>query len=1215
MVAAAQNTNNMTIRSILLAEKLTGSKFTNWYSKYHETVNIGRVRSRRTKKAREAKGKDNGKNKLAYDPKPKIPPPPKRDNPGKDFVCHHCKEGLRERKKLKHGALSLYMGNGMLATVETIGSFDLILPSGILIVLENYHFAPFVTRGVVLVSRLVNNGYIHTFTNYGISVSKDNVFYFNAIPRNGIYEIDTHNLYPNVSSMFNVNNKRAKHALDSSYLWYCRLGHINKKRIDKLQRDGILQPTHDESLEKCKSCISEKMARKSFPHQVERAKDLLGLIHTDGCEALVKRDAPDKLDPRSIKCIFIGYSKETISYYFYYPFENKIFVAQNAEFFENRLMSICLSKDNPKEILDGKLQEGDTPMIEKHDYRKSQGAKTPSEVQYRKSAKKSTNAMSSTEAEYIAAAEASMESIWMRKFIVGLGDDNVVDPFTKPMPLDKHYEYAMAIGIVPASSRIEVDLSKDMSGLESPPRTLKKLLGDEGLSSGGTQLNSIFITADVTLTKPNDKGRMNENPDGTHQTSLTNVKTPFPSLAFIKENIDVLRTMINEHDQQAKMKATPRKLAYANSDKEAPARKVKKVGRLEHNQGEIKKGKVQTQREKHKRYAKDPTEIHDIKRRQNEGLQAFMDRFKSQSSHIKGVPSVLRISAFMHGHGHPELTKKLNDKIPKTVDEMFERVRAFIREEVAAGSVEMVCPSPGDKGYIHPAWTGGPEKARNRGDPREVRRNMGVYTPYHRKDTFTPLIKTPKKILAMESNNQRSRNQGRNDVKVINLIREGVNRKRPFEKGRSDIVRKTWDKEDTKEVFTISHERPDQYITIRTTLTTDCKQLLIKVMRENIEEWMTRKVRHPMWVANTIPVKLANETWKVQVDYSSLNKVCAKDMYPFSEEGEGLASIIGYPYKCFLRLLKEYNQIRMTEDDEEKTGFHTEEGVYCFIHMLKELKNSAATLQKMMEKVLAYKKGQNVKIYLEEIVIKSKSEPDPIQDVEVTLRKLKRVNIKIDPVTSLFRIKEGRKEAEGSAVKKFFGQGEQVEETPDANKWGTLNLSKKLQAKSTLTPRAWRLYIGRETIEEGSGVGIILVSPEEKMYSYAIRLKFNASNHAMDCEALLVGLAASTNQGTKDLHYFIDSLTLVSQVERNHALATEQERKYKEEILDVTALLYRFGITHLPKILNLKVELLTWLATIKLDFLNQEVLVGIKTRPSVEETSSTKKGKETSNMP
>ncbi|GJT20878.1 retrotransposon protein, putative, ty1-copia subclass [Tanacetum coccineum] len=56
------------------------------------------------------------------------------------------------------------------------------------------------------------------------------------------------------------------------------------------------------------------------------------------CEALVKRDAPDKLDPRSIKCIFVGYPKETMGYYFYYPLENKIFVARNVELCEINLI-------------------------------------------------------------------------------------------------------------------------------------------------------------------------------------------------------------------------------------------------------------------------------------------------------------------------------------------------------------------------------------------------------------------------------------------------------------------------------------------------------------------------------------------------------------------------------------------------------------------------------------------------------------------------------------------------------------------------------------------------------------------------------------------------------------------------------------------------------------------------------------------------------------
>ncbi|GJT69871.1 retrotransposon protein, putative, ty1-copia subclass [Tanacetum coccineum] len=60
------------------------------------------------------------------------------------------------------------------------------------------------------------------------------------------------------------------------------------------------------------------------------------------CEALVKRDTltkPDKLEPKSIKCIFVGYPKKTIGYSFYYPLENKVFVAWNAEFFKNSLIT------------------------------------------------------------------------------------------------------------------------------------------------------------------------------------------------------------------------------------------------------------------------------------------------------------------------------------------------------------------------------------------------------------------------------------------------------------------------------------------------------------------------------------------------------------------------------------------------------------------------------------------------------------------------------------------------------------------------------------------------------------------------------------------------------------------------------------------------------------------------------------------------------------
>nr|GEZ29814.1 hypothetical protein [Tanacetum cinerariifolium] len=340
--------------------------------------------------------------------------------------------GLRGSKKLKPSALSLYVGDGHRATVEAIRTYHLELPSGLIIVLNNCQYAPSITRGVISVSRLFDDGFINRFDeNNVISVLKNNLVYFMAVSRDGIFEIDMSCSNTNDSSMYSISNKRAKINLDPSLLWHCRLGHISKKRIEKLQHDRLLNSINIESLGKYVSCMSTKMARKPYSHQVERAKDLLGLIHTDehdiiahrtplytpqhngvserrnqtlldmvrsmmsqttipksfwdyapetaarilnmvptkkvdktpyeiwhgqapklsylkvwDREALIKRDTltkPNKLDPRSFRCILVGYPKETMGYSFYSPSENKVFVARNAEFFENDLIDLKAS--------------------------------------------------------------------------------------------------------------------------------------------------------------------------------------------------------------------------------------------------------------------------------------------------------------------------------------------------------------------------------------------------------------------------------------------------------------------------------------------------------------------------------------------------------------------------------------------------------------------------------------------------------------------------------------------------------------------------------------------------------------------------------------------------------------------------------------------------------------------------------------------------------
>jgi hypothetical protein len=69
----------------------------------------------------------------------------------------------------------------------------------------------------------------------------------------------------------------------------------------------------------------------------------LSFLKVWGCEAYVKCLMLDKLSPKSDKCFFVGYPKETIGYYFYNKAKGKVFVARNGVFMEKMFLSIGIS--------------------------------------------------------------------------------------------------------------------------------------------------------------------------------------------------------------------------------------------------------------------------------------------------------------------------------------------------------------------------------------------------------------------------------------------------------------------------------------------------------------------------------------------------------------------------------------------------------------------------------------------------------------------------------------------------------------------------------------------------------------------------------------------------------------------------------------------------------------------------------------------------------
>ena len=71
------------------------------------------------------------------------------------------------------------------------------------------------------------------------------------------------------------------------------MGHISVKRMKKLHKDGFLESLGYESFDACEPCLLGKMTKTPFSGIMERATDLLEIIHTDVCD-LMSVDASGK---------------------------------------------------------------------------------------------------------------------------------------------------------------------------------------------------------------------------------------------------------------------------------------------------------------------------------------------------------------------------------------------------------------------------------------------------------------------------------------------------------------------------------------------------------------------------------------------------------------------------------------------------------------------------------------------------------------------------------------------------------------------------------------------------------------------------------------------------------------------------------------------------------------------------------------------------------
>ena len=156
-----------------------------------------------------------------------------------------------------------------------------------------------------------------------------------------------------------------------------------------------------------------------------------------------------------------------------------------------------------------------------------------------------------------------------------------------------------------------------------------------------------------------------------------------------------------------------------------------------------------------------------------------------------------------------------------------------------------------------------------------------------------------------------------------------------------------------------------------------------------------------------VMVKKANGKWRICVDFTNLNKACPKDSYPLPHIDQLVDSTTGHKLLSFMDASGN-NQIRMDEEDQEKTSFITNQDLFCYKVMSFDLKNARATYQRLVNHMFRPHIGRNVKVYVDDMLVKILDEEKHLDGLQETFDTLRQYNLKLNPSKCAFGVSSGK---------------------------------------------------------------------------------------------------------------------------------------------------------------------------------------------------------------
>ncbi|GKF12473.1 putative nucleotidyltransferase, ribonuclease H, partial [Tanacetum coccineum] len=168
---------------------------------------------------------------------------------------------------------------------------------------------------------------------------------------------------------------------------------------------------------------------------------------------------------------------------------------------------------------------------------------------------------------------------------------------------------------------------------------------------------------------------------------------------------------------------------------------------------------------------------------------------------------------------------------------------------------------------------------------------------------------------------------------------------------------------------------------------------LQRQLSEQLQEFQDKgfiRPSHSPWGALVLFVKKKDGLMHMCIDYRELNKLTVKNRYPLPRIDDLFDQLLGARYFSKIDLWPGYLQLRVHEDDIPKTAFQTRYGHFEFTVMPFGLTNAPAVFMDLMNQVCKTYLDKFVIVFIDDILIYSKTKEDHEVHLKLMLELLKK---------------------------------------------------------------------------------------------------------------------------------------------------------------------------------------------------------------------------------